>query len=125
MPSTSSPYSRACAVFGCPRPVTFRGRCTEHSADLEHTRGLDSDRHLGAPLYKTARWARLRQQMLSTFPLCQCSECIRLKRRRHSEVVHHIRHHGGDEQRFFDVNNLQALAKVCHDRITALECTRS
>ncbi len=123
--SQLSPYSVACQVFGCPGTVTIRGRCAQHGTAYVNTRSLDADRHLGARLYKTARWARTRQQILSMFPLCMCSECVRRNRRRRSQVVHHIRHHGGDEQRFFDRNNLQALAKQCHDRITALERTRT
>jgi hypothetical protein len=34
-------------------------------------------------------------------------------------VVHHKRPHGGDAALFFDETNLQALAKACHDRLTA------
>jgi len=93
----------------------------KHLALLGQTRGLGTDRHLGRALYKTARWQRVREQVLSRFPTCQCSDCSRLKRVRVSRVVHHLRHHRGNEQRFFNMSNLQAVSKECHDRITAEE----
>jgi len=36
-------------------------------------------------------------------------------------VVDHIEPHKGDEELFYDINNLQSLCKSCHDRKTAKE----
>jgi 5-methylcytosine-specific restriction endonuclease McrA len=124
MPSTN-PFSASCCIYACSVPVVSRGYCAKHSALREQTRALTADRHLGAQLYKTARWKRVRQQVLAKSALCECQECARLKRTRIAEVVHHIRHHGGDEQLFFDPLNLQALAKDCHDAITSRERRRT
>jgi 5-methylcytosine-specific restriction protein A len=117
----ASPYSQACAVFGCPRPVTARGRCATHAQRLGQTRGLDCDRHRGRALYQTARWRALRRWLLNRSPLCTCTECEQLKRVRVATVVHHRQPHGGDEEKFFNVELLQPLAKACHDRITATQ----
>jgi 5-methylcytosine-specific restriction enzyme A len=117
----TTPYRSACVVFGCPRPVTARGRCATHAKGMEQTRGLNSDRHLGRALYQTARWRALRRWLLNRSPLCTCTECEQLKRVRVATVVHHRQPHGGDEGKFFNVELLQALAKSCHDRLTSRE----
>jgi 5-methylcytosine-specific restriction protein A len=39
-------------------------------------------------------------------------------------VVDHIKPHKGDEELFYDINNLQPLCKCCHDRKTAKEDSR-
>jgi 5-methylcytosine-specific restriction protein A len=114
-------YQAACGVFACPRPVTARGRCAIHNRALEQTRGLDSDRHRGAALYRSARWRRLRRRLLNARPLCECSDCHRNHRVLPATRVHHIRHHGGDPDVFFDERNLQPVAERCHNRITAME----
>ena len=65
-------------------------------------------------LYKTARWARLRQSVLDADPLCRY--CLRQEIVEEADVVDHVRPHKGDEALFWDVDNLQPLCKSCHDR---------
>ena len=66
--------------------------------------------------YHGARWRRLRAAFLAQHPLCQCPRCkegaLRITK---AEVVDHVRPHKGDMRLFWDWNNLQALAKQCHD----------
>ena len=113
------PFSRACAVAGCPRPVHYRGRCQAHARQTDATRGLHADRHVGAALYRSPEWRALRAAVLAMRPLCECSACVTGPRRERASVVHHVKPHGGNPARFFDPHNLQALSKVCHDRLTA------
>ena len=71
--------------------------------------------------YKTARWERLRQ---STFRrdlyTCQCG-CGQIEGKTSLLVCDHIKPHRGDEQLFWDPDNLQTMRKVCHDTIKRRE----
>ncbi|HEY2906895.1 MAG TPA: hypothetical protein VGJ29_13420, partial [Vicinamibacterales bacterium] len=49
---------------------------------------------------------------------CQCKACRGADMHDIATTVHHPRPHHGDEALFFAEDNLQALAKPCHDRIT-------
>ena len=91
---------------------------------MDAHRGLSSDR-VHSHLYKSARWRRLRIQILNQRLFCECDRCKLRKFRPFATVVHHVKPHGGDEQLFFDPANLQALKKECHDRITATSASRS
>jgi 5-methylcytosine-specific restriction protein A len=63
--------------------------------------------------YKTARWRRLRAWQLRTHYLCRmCQEQDRVTQ---AKIVDHIRKHNGNEQLFFDPDNLQSLCKPHHD----------
>jgi len=63
-------------------------------------------------LYQSAAWRALREDFLIEHPFCKC--------KRPAEVVDHILpiRHGGD---FWNLNNLQAMCKRCHNRKTAKE----
>ena len=111
-----NPFTRACLVSGCPHLATMRGRCPSHARQVDTARSLSSDRS-HRRLYNSARWRRTRLAVLAAHPLCACHECRGAGLL--ATVVHHVRPHGGDEGLFFDVHNLQAVAKPCHDRITA------
>jgi 5-methylcytosine-specific restriction enzyme A len=112
----ANPFRASC-IPGCGELVTVRGRCAVHAAQRDAQRSLRSDRH-HAHLYASVRWQRLRRQILTEHPFCQCHECGGQVFYPPATVVHHVKAHGGDEARFFDAENLQALAKGCHDRIT-------
>lgn len=114
----ANPFSYACSVVGCPEPVTFRMRCARHSRAADQLRGLSSDR-LHRVLYSSVRWKRLRLAVLTDHYTCQCPDCAVARYPRLAEVVHHRHPHHGDVARFFDVTNLQPMAKRCHDRLTA------
>lgn len=113
----ASPFTASCSVAGCPQPVHYRGRCEKHAAVADQARGLESDRrHL--PLYRSARWQRLRRQLLREHPVCRCERCVTHGHVRLATVVHHRQPHHGGEALFFDLENLQTMAKECHDVIT-------
>ena len=59
------------------------------------------------------RWQKLRAVYLASHPLCECG-CLRP-----AAVVHHRKAHHGDTALLLDWDNLQALTKQCHDKITA------
>lgn len=70
------------------------------AADLKH-------------LYNSARWKRLRQHILSKHPYCQCPH--HNGKSMPANVVDHKIPHRGNLSLFWDVRNLQAMAKPCHD----------
>ena len=70
-------------------------------------------------LYATKHWRHLREQVLLRDGFrCQHRGCgAMLKRGRshpRSAVVHHLKPHKGDEELFFDIDNLQAVCWTCH-----------
>lgn len=60
------------------------------------------------------RWQRLRGWYLAQHPLCECG-CGYAA----TVVDHRVAHHG-DPGLMYDIGNLQALTKACHDRKTAV-----
>ena len=68
--------------------------------------------------YKTARWRRLREQVLIR-DAYTCKACHRVLGGKSPEpdspVVDHIRPHRGDERLFWVKTNLQALCAGCHN----------
>lgn len=64
--------------------------------------------------YKTARWQRLRWDVLVR-DLFTCRLCGRIEGVTSRLVADHIVPHRGDAGRFWDAGNLQCLCKACHD----------
>jgi 5-methylcytosine-specific restriction protein A len=59
-------------------------------------------------LYNTTRWRKLRRETLREQPLCRrCGA-------EHPLEVHHVRPPRGDEDLFFDPDNLTTLCSRCH-----------
>lgn len=99
-----------CAQPGCWLLVP-RGRCRAHAVLREHTRRNRDVRRW----YCTARWFRLRLQILVDHAYT-CASC------QHVELqleVDHIRKHDGDPALFWNPANLQPLCRTCHQRKTA------
>lgn len=68
--------------------------------------------------YKSARWQALRQAVLvRDLYTCQHTGVMLTGKAPapNSPVVHHKRPHKGDEQLFWDINNLEAVSKEWHD----------
>lgn len=64
-------------------------------------------------LYASARWRRLRQSVLDDQPLCEMCSAAGIVTP--ANVVDHKRPHQGDEELFWDRENLQALCAPHHD----------
>jgi 5-methylcytosine-specific restriction protein A len=98
---------RPCAVRGCPRAATDRGRCAEHARakqiEIDKQRGTAIERGYGP------KWRIIRKAFLRAHP--QCNRCGDL-----STVPHHKKRveDGGTNQ----WSNLEALCKRCHDAET-------
>jgi len=106
--------ARACLRPGCanlqPCPDHARGETYRETVTARPWRAL----------YKQQRWLRLRQRYLDRHPICECDDC-RTRPPKPARVVHHKDPHRGDLTKFYDWNNLMAMAKPCHDKVTAHE----
>ena len=63
----------------------------------------------------STRWKRQARAFIGAYPLCV--SCLCEGRITSSRVVDHIVPHGGDAGLFWDIENLQALCKTCHDGV--------
>ena len=84
-------------------------------ADRDKVRGrMDPSRKW----YSSARWRRLRQLVLvrDGWTCRQTGELLSATPNRpNSAVVDHVLPHRGDPEKFWDIDNLQAVAKGWHD----------
>jgi len=65
--------------------------------------------------YRSKRWRDLRDRVLKQRQWCECPHHKGTKELR-ADVVDHIKAHRGNPRLFWNPKNLQAMAKVCHDR---------
>lgn len=72
--------------------------------------------HAWRAWYKTARWQKLRWQVLVK-ALFTCAMCNRVEGETSKLVADHKVPHRGDEALFWDEGNLQCLCKGCHDSV--------
>lgn len=89
------------------------GRCDQHRT-TERVRFVDRLRihHW----YCSARWRRLRLEVLRAEPFCR--SCTAAGRRMLTVDVDHIVKHNGDAALFWNRANLQGLCKPCHTNKT-------
>lgn len=74
--------------------------------------------------YHSARWAKLREQVLiGDLYQCQHTDVLLTGKAPapDSPVVHHKVPHKGDERLFWDINNLEAVSKEWHDSVAQKE----
>jgi len=110
---------RPCKHYGCIE-LTNDGYCKAHmQQEIEKRKAYDKSRPTYHSWYSTARWKLMRLNYLWLNPLCvECSKSGVIKP---SSIVDHIKPHKGNKNIFWDVSNLQALCKQCHDIKTAKE----
>lgn len=116
---------KPCAARGCRVLVAIGARfCEPHQIANDAARWQAAEDTRRRPewrkLYKTARWQKLRLQVLARDGWrCQRPECGALltdgRSGGRAAVVDHKRPHKGDPVLFHDPGNLWALCKPCHD----------
>jgi 5-methylcytosine-specific restriction protein A len=108
---------KICADPGCNVLIEPNERyCKEHLK--ENRKPFENATRFNEQLYATSHWRKLRAEHLKKQPYC--CKCGISK----DEVplqVHHIIPPGGNEELFFDENNLASLCPVCHRIITQKE----
>lgn len=99
-----------CAEPGCGR-LTHDARCPEH-ARSQRRRYARTPRRMDAKrFYAGARWQRVRRMKLAAHPVCEEPGCHEA-----AVDVHHRRPWQDIPELAFDLNNLEALCKACHNR---------
>lgn len=126
--------SKTCAEPGC-RAIVPMGtdRCPRHAKQHREAvwRAADKRRAMredARRLYKTARWQKVRLIVFTRDGWrCQwrgCGVIVMTNVGRGDPrlaICDHKKPHRGEEERFFDVENLQTLCKQCHDRFKQRE----
>ena len=110
-----------CGHPGCAAVVPAGVKYCEMHCKLHKGEDIRPGRQHGN-LYGTARWQRLRKQVLAAHPFCE--ECLKAGRYTKADTIDHIVPHRGNPDLFFEPGNLQALCKSCHDRKTWTEDSR-
>ena len=107
---------RPCTFPGCPE-LTTTGRCYRHARaqrdDIDRRRGTAASRGYNS------RWQAARERYLKLHPVCGL--CALRGVIVAATVVDHIDPHKGNQAKFWDESNWQALCKSCHDRKTTKE----
>ena len=65
------------------------------------------------------RWRKERKNFLLSHPLCVY--CLEMGCVKQANVVDHIIPHKNNNDLFWDINNWQALCKLCHDSVKQKE----
>jgi 5-methylcytosine-specific restriction protein A len=116
---------KPCKQFGCTGLVKS-GYCEKHqtnNSSLRQRREYDRERNqqFHRQVYKSARWAKLRQMKLRASPFCELADrCV--QRTGHPAVATVVDHVEGTAERpdlAYDWDNLRSCCKSCHDARTA------
>lgn len=70
--------------------------------------------------YRSYRWIKLRKEILSKSTHCAMCGISNVESTLH---IHHIVPPRGNEELFFNKDNLTTLCKTCHDKVTRREIT--
>ena len=108
---------KICNYPDCNRLINPDERyCTEHTK--EPKKPFESAIRYNEALYKTSIWKQLRKKIISEQP--NCFYCGIGNTETQLEIHHRIAPRGNEEL-FFDENNLIVVCGVCHKRLTAKE----
>jgi 5-methylcytosine-specific restriction protein A len=102
-----------CGEPGCGVLVTS-GRCQAHTSRARLTQLAYAKAHRW---YCSARWQRLRAEVLRDEPFCR--SCLANGRKVITSDIDHIQKHNGEAVLFWNRSNLQGLCKACHAVKTA------
>lgn len=111
----------ACAKAGC-RSLNVAGSpfCSAHQSEAQaRQRAIDAARPTARERGYNTRWDKARKTYLARHPICV--RCEAEQRTTPATVVDHREPHGGDQRKFWDTANWQALCATCHNRKTATE----
>ena len=108
---------RCCTWPGC-RTLSRSSRCSIHSKSTAPAKPRYAD-----PFYWRAPWLKLRKWFLARNPIC--AECQRRGRITAANEVHHLKPKADFPELALVAENLEALCKSCHSRMTRRENTPS
>jgi 5-methylcytosine-specific restriction protein A len=105
-----------CKYPGCSNLIESSGYCEKHKT--KNRKPFESAIRFNEALYNTTKWRQLRKEILNE--QTNCFKCGLSKNETKLEV-HHIIPPRGNEELFFDKNNLVAVCSNCHKIITNYE----
>ena len=106
---------RQCGVFGCTNfAKDGKSYCEEHlkseSKKYEkYLRGYDAHARYDS------RWVKVRNIYIKSHPFCE--ECIKENKFTKATIVHHIIPVSVDENKKYDLENLESVCASCHKKI--------
>ena len=106
--------AKICATAGCNILIPQSERhCKAHIP--EPRKPFQNAIRLNEEYYHTKEWRVLRKKILKEQPVCsKCGNDMNLE-------IHHIVAPRGNEELFFNENNLMTVCKGCHKVLTARE----
>jgi 5-methylcytosine-specific restriction protein A len=109
---------RICNNLGCNTLINDNERyCSEHIK--EKSVPFANSIRYNESLYNTAQWRTLRKIHLQSNP--SCIKCGATKKDNIKIEVHHLVPPRGNEELFFDENNLATVCSACHRILTNQE----
>jgi 5-methylcytosine-specific restriction protein A len=111
---------KICSFPSCNELIDHKeARCQKHTVKrIPFENAVRTNSHL----YNTVKWRKLRKQVLKETPYCfSCGIGIKEA----TLEIHHLTPPKGNEELFFDINNLSAVCQLCHKAITAREIKRT
>lgn len=108
---------KRCKVKGCSQWSRRDDLCMKHY--ILKPKVKNKQRHLYPhhKLYYTNSWKKLRETKLAMNPLCeQCGASSLSAGMETSLHIDHINDHKGDENLFYELDNLQTLCISCHSK---------
>jgi 5-methylcytosine-specific restriction protein A len=107
---------KICNYPGCTRLINPGEKyCPEHTREPVRKEPFKKAFRSNAPLYNSAKWRKLRSAKIKENPWC--AKCGADK---HLEV-HHLIPPRGNEELFFDADNIIVVCESCHRIITNAE----
>jgi 5-methylcytosine-specific restriction protein A len=107
-----------CHYPGCNELTDTGSFCKKH---IRIKKDMPLFQHASSPnacFYRSYRWIRLRKELLSQSTCCALCGISNTETTLHT---HHIVPPRGNEELFFNKDNLTTLCKVCHDKVTRKE----
>jgi 5-methylcytosine-specific restriction protein A len=111
-----------CRAPGCGALLDKPGYCDKHRHPKAAGNMRPFENAQRSNYYGSSRWKSLARRMVRETPRCEI--CGAAKTDGVILEVHHREPPRGDEESFFDENNLQVLCQSCHRVITAREIRR-
>ncbi len=100
------PWEKPCRYPACPSYAASGGFCTDHAKNA-----TPQHRQKQKDFYAATSWRSIRARVLAERPVCEiCGEAWA------TEVHHRVKKTDGGTE---EDDNLQALCKPCHSRLTA------
>jgi 5-methylcytosine-specific restriction endonuclease McrA len=103
---------KLCKFVGCHRLIDDGEYCNYHNAPICRPRTMyEGAARYNEPLYKTTKWKKLSARLRANAVCCLCGNPDTLE-------VHHVIRPLGNEDLFYDEDNLVVVCTSCHSKLT-------